>query len=81
MARNKEVNAALEAEGWTVIRFWERQIRKELDKCVDEVMKIMIIKNNKLIRSVSENNVNRIVLLSEAELKGICYEAKQIRQA
>ena len=49
MARNKEVNAALEAEGWTVIRFWKRQIRKELDKCVDEVMKIIIIKNNKLI--------------------------------
>lgn len=49
MARDKEVNAALEAEGWTVIRFWKRQIRKELDKCVDEVMKIIIIKNNKLI--------------------------------
>lgn len=49
MARDKEVNAALEAEGWTVIRFWERQIRKELDKCVDEVMKIIIIKSNKLI--------------------------------
>lgn len=47
MARDKEVNAA--AEGWTVIRFWKRQIRKELDKCVDEVMKIIIIKNNKLI--------------------------------
>ena len=49
MARDEEINATLEAEGWTVIRFWERQIRKELDKCVDEVMKIIIIKNNKLI--------------------------------
>ena len=49
MARDKEVSEALEAEGWTVIRFWKRQIRKELDKCVDEVMKIIIIKNNKLI--------------------------------
>ena len=38
MARDKEVNAALEAQGWTVIRFWERQIRKELDSCVDEVL-------------------------------------------
>ena len=38
MARDKEVNAALEQEGWTVIRFWERQIRKELDSCVDEVL-------------------------------------------
>ena len=38
MARDQEVNAALEQEGWTVIRFWERQIRKELDSCVDEVL-------------------------------------------
>ena len=49
MARDEEINATLEAEGWTVIRFWKRQIRKVLDKCVDEVMKIIIIKNNKLI--------------------------------
>ena len=38
MARDQEVNAALEQEGWTVIRFWERQIRKELDRCVDEIL-------------------------------------------
>ena len=38
IARDKEVNAALEQDGWTVIRFWERQIRKELDSCVDEVL-------------------------------------------
>ena len=38
MTRDKEVNAALEQEGWTVIRFWERQIRKEMDRCVDEIL-------------------------------------------
>lgn len=38
MARDQEVNSALEQEGWTVIRFWERQIRKELDRCVDEIL-------------------------------------------
>lgn len=38
MARDQKVNAALEQEGWTVIRFWERQIRKELNSCVDEVL-------------------------------------------
>lgn len=38
MARDKEVNAALEQDGWTVIRLWERQIRKELNSCVDEVL-------------------------------------------
>ena len=38
MARDREVNAALEQEGWIVIRFWEWQIRKELDSCVDKVI-------------------------------------------
>ena len=38
MARDQEVTSALEQDGWTVIRFWERQIRKELDNCVDEVL-------------------------------------------
>ena len=38
IARDKEVTAALEREGWTVLRFWERQIRKELDVCVDEII-------------------------------------------
>ena len=38
MARDQEVSAALEQDGWTVIRFWERQIRKELDSCIDEVL-------------------------------------------
>lgn len=41
MARDQEVNAALEQEGWTVLRFWERQIRKALDSCVEEVIKTM----------------------------------------
>ena len=39
MARDKEVTAALEHDGWTVLRFWERQIRKQLDDCVEEVLK------------------------------------------
>ena len=41
MARDQEVTAALEQEGWTVLRFWERQIRKALDSCVEEVIKTM----------------------------------------
>ena len=31
MARDKEVNEMLEAQGWIVLRFWEWQIRKHLD--------------------------------------------------
>ena len=39
MARDKEVNEALVHDGWTVLRFWEWQIRKQLDECVEEVIK------------------------------------------
>lgn len=39
MQRDKEVTARLQREGWTVLRFWEWQIKKHLDTCVDVVIK------------------------------------------
>ena len=38
MKRDREVTAALQEEGWLVLRFWEWQIRKQLDECVEEVL-------------------------------------------
>lgn len=38
MERDREVNAKLEADGWTVLRFWEWQIRKHLDECVRTIV-------------------------------------------
>lgn len=38
MERDCEVTAKLEADGWTVLRFWEWQIRKHLDECVRTVL-------------------------------------------
>ena len=35
MERDKEVTAALEADGWTVLRFWGRDIKKNLSECAD----------------------------------------------
>lgn len=32
--RDQEVNAHLKSEGWTVIRFWSAEIKKNLDNCV-----------------------------------------------
>ena len=40
MARDKEINRCLEEQGWFVIRFWERQIRRELDACVAAVREV-----------------------------------------
>lgn len=38
MARDKEINETLKAQGWVVLRFWEWQIRKHLDECVDMII-------------------------------------------
>lgn len=38
IARDREVTATLEKEGWLVLRFWERQIKKELSECVKVVL-------------------------------------------
>ena len=35
--RDKEVNAGLENEGWTVLRFWDKEIKNDLDRCVERV--------------------------------------------
>ncbi len=38
--RDKRNTETLEAEGWTVIRFWESDIRKDLDGCVATIQSI-----------------------------------------
>jgi len=37
MKRDIEVNEALEAQGWVVLRFWGRDIEKNLSECADKI--------------------------------------------
>ncbi len=37
MERDAEVNGMLESQGWIVLRFWGRQIQKNLEECADEI--------------------------------------------
>ena len=39
MKRDAEVTAKLESEGWTVIRFWGKEIKKNLSVCADKIQK------------------------------------------
>ena len=39
MERDKEVNVQLKSEGWTILRFWEKDIRKDVSACADVVEK------------------------------------------
>lgn len=38
MQRDEEVNEALEQMGYTIFRFWERDIKKSLDSCLKKVI-------------------------------------------
>lgn len=38
--RDREVDAKLSADGWHVLRFWGKQIKNELENCVDTVVKV-----------------------------------------
>ena len=35
--RDKEVSATLATQGWVVLRFWGRDIKKSLTKCADQI--------------------------------------------
>ena len=37
--RDKEVNERLISEGWTVLRFWVKDIKKNTAQCADEIEK------------------------------------------
>ena len=37
MERDREVTEQLESEGWTVLRFWGRQIKRDVVACADEI--------------------------------------------
>ena len=39
--RDRYVNELLLEQGWLVLRFWESDVKKDLEKCVDEIMKYL----------------------------------------
>ena len=41
MARDREVNEQLEADGWLVLRFWGNEIKKDLQRCADNIEKAL----------------------------------------
>lgn len=41
MARDKEVTQKLTADGWTVLRFWGNEIKKNLSQCADKIESVV----------------------------------------
>lgn len=46
--RDDEVNDILTSQGWMVLRFWESDINKDLDGCVNEILKYVPCLTNKV---------------------------------
>lgn len=40
--RDRFVNDALLEQGWLVLRFWESDVKKDLSKCVSEILRYII---------------------------------------
>lgn len=39
--RDKQNNRKLKKEGWKVIRFWQQQLKNDLQKCVNKIKRII----------------------------------------
>lgn len=37
MTRDKEVNEKLKEDGWIVLRFWGKEIKNDIDSCVEKI--------------------------------------------
>ena len=46
MQRDREVNRQLMDMGYTVFRFWEKEIKNELNKCINDVLVYIAIGQN-----------------------------------
>jgi DNA mismatch endonuclease (patch repair protein) len=43
--RDKEVNETLKKEGWTILRFWDEDIKKRTEVCVNKIIETLNAKN------------------------------------
>lgn len=48
ISRDKEVNETLENSGWTVLRFWGNDIKKNLQACADKIERTVKGKNDQV---------------------------------
>lgn len=48
--RDRKVNYVLRRNGWKVLRFWEKEIIKNLDKCIKKIEQELTIKKNEISR-------------------------------
>lgn len=60
MERDKEVNERLESEGWTVLRFWSNDIKKNLEDIVDTIERVIAMKRSRVVKIYSQENIHTL---------------------
>lgn len=56
MARDDDVNKKLAAAGWTVVRFWGEEIKKDMEGCIRTVEEILFEKKIALFEEYEEDD-------------------------
>jgi DNA mismatch endonuclease Vsr len=41
MERDKNIQNVLESEGWTVMRFWHTDVKRNLEKCIKDIERVI----------------------------------------
>lgn len=49
MARDKRVDGQLQEMGWTTVHFWEKQVLKHTDECLQVVLELLEKKNGQAL--------------------------------
>ena len=49
MARDKRVDNQLYEMGWTTVHFWEKQVLKHTDECLQSVLELLEKKNDQAL--------------------------------
>jgi DNA mismatch endonuclease (patch repair protein) len=44
--RDSKVNTYLTAQGWKVIRFWSKEVKKDFNSCIALIQKAILLKHN-----------------------------------
>ncbi len=66
--RDKEVNEHLEKEGWTVLRYWSNDIKKNLDVVIQDIERHIALRKATVIRIYPDEELTH-GLVAEPETK------------
>ena len=64
IGRDREITERLKKDGWSVLRLWESEVQRELDRVVASVIYAVLCQNSALLKDHGCNLMHRKVLAS-----------------